>query len=228
MKQSYLIASVLAGGALAGGAGVLVFQTLKPATPPAAVSAQTQASTPAVAQPPAAAVPAPVAQVAAVAPSAASTPNTVVKKPAPAPARYAKILSITPIRQAGSESKQVCHQEQYQQQAPVQDSHRVTGSVIGGVLGGVLGHQIGGGNGKTAATVVGALAGGYAGNKTQENMQQRDQTIATRTICNTEEVPTKKIVGYNVRYSLDGKIGTVRKDHRPKGKTLPASNGQLL
>jgi uncharacterized protein YcfJ len=110
----------------------------------------------------------------------------------------------------------------------VQDSHRVAGSVVGGLLGGVLGHQVGGGNGKTAATVVGALAGGYAGNQVQQNLQKRDQTTGTRTICKTEQVPVEKTVGYTVRYSLDGKIGTVRKDHRPKGKTLPARDGELV
>ena len=162
--------------------------------------------------------------------STAAPAPTSAQAPAPAPvhARYAKILSVTPIKEASTETKQVCHQEQYQQQAPVQDSSRVTGSLIGGVLGGVLGHQVGGGNGKTAATVVGALAGGYAGNKAQQNLQQQDQTIGTRTVCRTEEVPVNKTVGYNVRYSLDGQTGTVRRNHRPKGKTLPARDGQLL
>jgi uncharacterized protein YcfJ len=127
-----------------------------------------------------------------------------------------------------TEPRQVCHAEQYQREAPVQDSNRLAGTVVGGLLGGVLGNQLGSGRGNTAATVAGALAGGYAGNKVQQNLQERDQITDTRTVCNTEDVPVEKIVGYTVRYSLDGRIGTVRMDEKPHGKTLPARNGELL
>lgn len=72
------------------------------------------------------------------------------------------------------------------------------------------------------------LAGGLAGNKVQEGMQQRDQVTSTQTICNTENVDKEKVVGYDVRYSLDGKTATVRMDEKPEGKTLPAKDGKLL
>lgn len=161
-------------------------------------------------------------------------PILIAAAPAPAPrpkpvhASYAKVLGVTPIKQTVSEPKQVCHQEQVAHQAPVQDNNRIAGSVIGGVVGGLLGNQVGGGNGKKAATVIGALAGGLAGNKVQEGMQQRDQVTSTQTICNTENVDKEKVVGYDVRYSLDGKTATVRMDEKPEGKTLPAKDGKLL
>ena len=103
-------------------------------------------------------------------------------------------------------------------QAPVQDQNRIAGSVIGGVLGGVLGNQVGGGNGKKAATVIGALAGGLAGNKVQEGMQQRDQVSSTQTICNEVNESSEKVVGYDVKYSLDGKTDTVRMNHKPRAR----------
>ncbi|WP_434631176.1 glycine zipper 2TM domain-containing protein [Chromobacterium sp. CV08] len=228
MKQPLLIAGLLGGGIALGAVGVAGIQALK----------SSKAETAAVASAPLAQASAPAVQ--ALAPSAASTvavqpasqPVAVAAAPAAPPkpvhATHARILSVTPIREAGTEPKQVCHQEQVVHQAPVQDENRIAGSVIGGVVGGLLGNQVGGGNGKKAATVIGALAGGYAGNRVQEGMQQRDQVTGTRTVCNTEDVKTEKIVGYNVRYSLDGKTGTVRMDQKPKGKTLPAKDGKLL
>ncbi|MCD5327060.1 glycine zipper 2TM domain-containing protein [Chromobacterium piscinae] len=232
MKQSVLIASVLGGGIALGAVGVAGIQAMKSSKPETAIVASAplaQASAPAIQALAPSAASSTLAQPApqASTPVAAAAPQP---KPAPKPvhATHAKILGVTPIREAGTEPKQVCHQEQVVHQAPVQDENRIAGSVLGGVVGGLLGNQVGGGNGKKAATVIGALAGGYAGNRVQEGMQQRDQVTGTRTICNTEETKTEKIVGYNVRYSLDGKTGTVRMDEKPKGKTLPAKDGKLL
>ena len=155
-------------------------------------------------------------------------PSAPAKPAAPVHATHARILAVTPIKETVNAPKQVCHQEQVTHQAPVQDQNRIAGSVIGGVLGGVLGNQVGGGNGKKAATVIGALAGGLAGNKVQEGMQQRDQVSSTQTICNEVNESSEKVVGYDVKYSLDGKTDTVRMNHKPKGKTLPAKNGKVL
>ncbi|WP_144410124.1 glycine zipper 2TM domain-containing protein [Chromobacterium vaccinii] len=226
MKQSVLIASVLGGGIALGAVGVAGIQAMKSSKPEAAIVASAplaQASAPAIQ----ALSPSAASSTLAQAAPQASTP-VAAAAPKPVHATHAKILGVTPIREAGTEPKQVCHQEQVVHQAPVQDENRIAGSVLGGVVGGLLGNQVGGGNGKKAATVIGALAGGYAGNRVQEGMQQRDQVTGTRTICNTEETKTEKIVGYNVRYSLDGKTGTVRMDEKPKGKTLPAKDGKLL
>ncbi|WP_083340781.1 glycine zipper 2TM domain-containing protein [Chromobacterium amazonense] len=232
MKQSVLIASVLGGGIALGAIGVAGIQALKPSKPETVAAASAplaQASAPAVQALPPSAASSTEAQAAAVAaPAAAVAPAAPKPAPKPVHANHAKILAVTPIKETVSEPKQVCHQEQVVHQAPVQDNNRIAGSVIGGVVGGLLGNQVGGGNGKKAATVLGALAGGLAGNKVQEGMQERDQVASTRTICNTENVDKEKVVGYNVRYSLDGKTGTVRMDQKPEGKTLPAKDGKLL
>ncbi|WP_206118772.1 glycine zipper 2TM domain-containing protein [Chromobacterium fluminis] len=240
MKQSLLIASVLGGGIALGGLGVAGYQAVK-SNPQTAAAPQQTASAPAAASAAVAVLPPTVASapaiVAAAAPTAAQTAQAVAKpaepsapaKPAaPVHATHARILAVTPIKETVNAPKQVCHQEQVTHQAPVQDQNRIAGSVIGGVLGGVLGNQVGGGNGKKAATVIGALAGGLAGNKVQEGMQQRDQVNSTQTICNEVNESSEKVVGYDVKYSLDGKTGTVRMDRKPKGKTLPAKNGKVL
>ena len=227
MKQSVLIASLLGGGIVLGAAGVAGYQALThkamppqtAASQPAAVVVTQAASVPQTAP---ASAPQPVA--AAVPPPVAATPPA---PPAPQHANYAKVLGAKPIYDTVQTTKTECHQEQVVRQAPVQDQHRVTGTLLGGVVGGLLGNQVGGGNGKTVATVVGAVAGGYAGNQVQDKMQRSDTYADTENRC--MEVPTtaKKVVGYQVRYSLDGKTGTVRMDHKP-GKRLPARDGQLL
>lgn len=232
MKQSVLIASVLGGGVALGAAGLAGYQALKQ---PSAVTASQPVAVAKAA--PAQAVPtsAPVAVAAAAAPQPASTPAAApttptpvaAAKPAPQHDAYARVLSVKPITEASTGSKQQCQDVQVQRQRPVQDQNRVAGTVIGGVLGGVLGHQVGSGHGNDVATVVGALAGGYAGNKAQERIQQNDTYTDTETRCQDVATTHRKIVGYRVRYTLDGKTGTVRMDHKP-GKRIPAQNGKLL
>ena len=227
MKQSVLIASVLGGGIALGAAGVAGYQALhhpaSSASQPVATAAKTapvNASAPAAST--AAAIIAANSQAPAKAAPAASS------QPAVTHDSYAKVLSVHPITTAvdkGSTTR--CHQEQVVRQKPVQDENRVAGTVIGGVLGGVLGHQVGNGRGNDAATVVGALAGGYAGNKVQQNMQKNDTYTDTENRCEDVAVHGRKIIAYQVRYTLDGKTGSVRMTHRP-GKRIPAHDGQLL
>ena len=91
-----------------------------------------------------------------------------------------------------------------------------------------MGNQIGGGTGKKIATVAGAAGGGYAGNKIQEGMQERDTYTTTQTRCNTVNDISDKVVGYDVRYMLDGKEGKVRMDRDP-GNQIPVNKeGQLI
>ncbi|WP_150629299.1 glycine zipper 2TM domain-containing protein, partial [Pseudomonas fluorescens] len=102
------------------------------------------------------------------------------------------------------------------------------GSVIGAVAGGLLGNQVGGGNGKKIATVAGAVGGGYAGNKVQEGMQERDTYTTTQTRCNTVNDISSKVIGYDVRYSLNGKEGKVRMDHEPGNEIAVDKEGKLI
>lgn len=141
---------------------------------------------------------------------------------------YAQVLAVEPVKTQIKTPREVCKDVTVTRQRPVQDQHQIAGTVLGAVAGGLLGNQIGGGTGKKIATVAGAAGGGYAGNKIQEGMQERDTYTTTQTRCNTVNDISDKIVGYDVRYMLDGKEGKVRMDRDP-GNQIPVNKeGQLI
>ncbi len=113
-------------------------------------------------------------------------------------------------------------------QRPVKDQHQIAGTAIGAVVGGLLGNQIGGGTGKKIATVAGAVGGGYAGNKVQEGMQERDTYTTTETRCSTVHDSSEKVVGYDVKYMLDGKAGQIRMERDPGSQIPVDKNGRLI
>jgi uncharacterized protein YcfJ len=135
---------------------------------------------------------------------------------------------VEPVKTQIKTPREVCKDVTVTRQRPVQDQHQIAGTVLGAVAGGLLGNQIGGGTGKKIATVAGAAGGGYAGNKIQEGMQERDTYTTTQTRCNTVNDISDKVVGYDVRYMLDGKEGKVRMDRDP-GNQIPVNKeGQLI
>lgn len=145
--------------------------------------------------------------------------------------QYAKVVSATPIRQTVNHPRQQCHEETVTHHKPVKDTHQIAGTAIGAVVGGVLGHQVGGGRGKTLATVAGAVAGGYAGKKVQENHQENATYTTQEQRCQTINDKSTKIVGYTVKYELNGTVHTTRMDHDPgdqvevqQGTTVVGSN----
>jgi len=140
---------------------------------------------------------------------------------------YAEVLAVQPVKETIKTPREVCKEVAVTRQRPVKDQHQIAGTVIGAVAGGLIGSQIGGGTGKKIATVAGAVGGGYAGNKVQEGMQQRDTYTTTETRCQTVTDTSEKVVGYDVKYQLDGKVGQVRMDHDP-GRQIPVANGQLV
>ncbi|HZX70086.1 MAG TPA: glycine zipper 2TM domain-containing protein, partial [Rhodanobacter sp.] len=71
--------------------------------------------------------------------------------------KYAKVVSVDPVRTAVNNPQQVCHDETVTHTAPPKDQHRIAGTAIGAVVGGLVGNQVGGGKGKTLATVAGAV-----------------------------------------------------------------------
>ena len=101
-------------------------------------------------------------------------------------------------------------------------------ALVGALAGGLLGNQIGGGTGKKVATVAGAAAGGYAGNQVQGNMQANDTYTTTETRCSTVTDTSEKVVGYDVRYNLDGKEGTVRMERDPGSQIPVDKEGRLI
>lgn len=140
---------------------------------------------------------------------------------------FASVLSADPIKETIKTPREVCKDVSVTRQRPVQDSNRIAGTAVGAVVGGLLGSQVGGGSGKKIATVAGAVGGGYAGNKVQESMQSRDTYTTVETRCSTVTDSHDKIVGYDVKYDIDGKVGRVRMDQYP-GAQIPLRDGELV
>ncbi len=145
--------------------------------------------------------------------------------------KYAKVVSVDPVRQSTNHPKQVCHDEVVTHRTPPKDQHQIAGTAIGAVLGGVLGNQVGGGKGKTLATVAGAVGGGYAGKRIEQSRQQGDVSTSTERRCSTVDNKSTRIVAYDVRYEYNGVTRTTRMDHDPgdrvevkEGVTAVSSN----
>jgi len=140
---------------------------------------------------------------------------------------FASVLAVRPVKETIQTPREVCKDVTVTRQRPVQDSNRLAGTAVGAVVGGLLGSQVGGGNGKKIATVAGAVGGGYAGNQVQGRMQANDTYSTTETRCSTVTDSHEKIVGYEVKYDLEGKSGQVRMDRDP-GQRIPVHDGQLV
>lgn len=129
--------------------------------------------------------------------------------------KYAKVVSVDPVRSTANNPREVCHDETVTHTAPPKDQHRIAGTAIGAVAGGLLGHMVGGGKGNTLATVAGAVGGGYAGNRIEASRQQAQVSTSVERKCSTVNNTSNKIVGYDVRYMYNGVTRTVRMDHDP-------------
>jgi len=140
---------------------------------------------------------------------------------------FAEVKAVKEVTETINTPRQDCQDVQVQKQAPVKDTNRIGGTVAGGVAGGLLGSTVGGGRGKTVATVAGAAAGAYAGNQVQKSMQEKDVVTSTETRCKTVNETSKKVVGYDVTYQLDGKQNMVRMAFNP-GHQIPVKDGQLV
>ena len=139
----------------------------------------------------------------------------------------AEVVAVEPVMTTVRTPRQVCGDEVVSHQAPTKDPKRVTGAVFGAVVGGVVGNQIGDGSGQTAATVAGAAAGGYAGSKIQKHVQDGNTTQSVEQRCKTTYDSAQQADGYQVRYRLGDREGTVRMDHDP-GRKIPVENGELV
>lgn len=138
--------------------------------------------------------------------------------------KYAKVVSVNPIRKSVNHPRQVCRDQVVTHTEPPKDQHRIAGTAIGAVVGGLLGNQVGGGRGKTLATVAGAVGGGYAGNRIEASRQQPQVTSSVERQCETVNNSSSKIVGYDVRYVYNGVTRTTRMDHDP-GERVQVQEG---
>lgn len=141
---------------------------------------------------------------------------------------YAEVVHVGPVHKRVMTSENVCNDVRVMHKAPVQDENRIAGTLMGGVLGGLLGNQVGKGVGNNLATVAGAAGGAYAGNRVQRDLQDKDTSTSTEQRCHTVERPHDTIVGYDVRYRLDGREDTVRMEQPPTGNRIPVEHGKLV
>lgn len=138
---------------------------------------------------------------------------------------YAQVISVVEVKEIVKTPREVCKDVVVEQPAPSKDENKILGTVAGAVVGGVLGHQVGGGRGKDLATVAGAAGGAYAGRKIQGSQQEKKAQPKVEKRCETVTDTTESIVGYDVKYRLDGKEGTVRMKKKP-GDRIPVKDGK--
>jgi uncharacterized protein YcfJ len=91
--------------------------------------------------------------------------------------------------------------------------------VAGAVVGGLLGNQLGKGDGKTLTTIAGAVGGGYVGREIDRGHVGGQTTQQTQRDCRTIADTKQTVTGYDVRYSVDGRIDHKRVSQNP-GKHL--------
>ena len=77
------------------------------------------------------------------------------------------------------------------------------------------------------ATVAGAAAGAFGGRKAQQTVQSGKVQASMRQRCETVMDTQVEVIGYDVRYELDGQVSTVRMDYHP-GKRIAVDNGQMV
>jgi len=237
MNKSLLIGLIVGAGATAGVGTVASLALRSPSeTPPEMVAAEPTVPSAAdealpfadeAAESTAPELSADADSVAPAAVTPAPAPAPHIATPARAQPRYARVVNVQPVSRTVSEPREVCHDVEVEQQAPVRDQHQIAGTVIGGVIGGVIGNQIGDGDGRKIAKIAGALGGAYAGNKVQERIQ-KSRTVTTvekqcETVYESREVPD----GYRVTYEWDGSTRTVKMDSDP-GDRLPVRGGEVI
>lgn len=147
-------------------------------------------------------------------PASPALPAARYSEPEPA---YAQVISVKPVRDERSQSRQRCRDVEVARRAPIKDENKVAGTAIGAVLGGVVGNQVGGGRGRDLATVAGAVGGGLAGRKIQENQQDRRTVTTVEQRCETvkEDVGSGDIIAYDIIYDYAGQTHKARLDYDP-------------
>jgi len=140
---------------------------------------------------------------------------------------YAEVVAITPVKRVEKRHDQECATVPVTRRREVKDDNRIVGTAVGAIVGGVVGNQVGGGRGRDLATVAGAVGGGYAGNRIQKGMQERDTYTTQEQRCKTVERPVERVVGYDVKYTLNGRTDSVRMNHEPGGR-IPVEDGKLV
>ena len=132
---------------------------------------------------------------------------------------YARVLSVDPIydEYAAPAHREVCYDQPVYRRA----SGSATPAIVGAIVGGVVGNQFGSGSGRDAATVAGALLGGSIARDSQRRDGYRDgyydrrPAYAQRCEVRTDYERRAEIVGYDVEYEYNGRIGHTRTETHP-------------
>jgi uncharacterized protein YcfJ len=86
------------------------------------------------------------------------------------------------------------------------------GTLVGGLVGAAIGRELG--HGRSGATAVGGIMGAAIGNEagSRRSVHYRDQEVCS-THYRTEY--EQRLVGYDVRYSYQGRVYQTRTDRHP-------------
>ena len=135
--------------------------------------------------------------------------------------RTARVIESRPVYEA-SGARQECWNPRaghYEEVRGHEGTDIGKGAAIGAVTGGVLGHPVGSGSGNTAATVGGALLGGILGHKVEQKNDRDEQTDLDRSRCRmVGDASSGGLLGYDVRYEVDGREYVTRTQHEPGGR----------
>ncbi|HUP98429.1 MAG TPA: glycine zipper 2TM domain-containing protein [Usitatibacter sp.] len=87
------------------------------------------------------------------------------------------------------------------------------GAAIGALAGGVLGHQVDSGGGTAAGAILGGILGHQLERRNDSNDTQNDLDFSR---CRTlGDSGSGNVVGYDVRYEVDGREYVARMDREP-------------
>lgn len=139
--------------------------------------------------------------------------------------RTARVIESRPVYESAAGSRQECWNPRaghYEELRAPEKTNVGKGAAIGAVTGGVLGHQVGSGSGNTAATVGGAVLGGILGHKVEQRNDRDEQTDLDRSRCRVVGDPgSGSVLGYDVRYELDGREYVTRMNREPGNTLVP-------
>ncbi|KFN47400.1 glycine zipper 2TM domain-containing protein [Arenimonas composti] len=127
---------------------------------------------------------------------------------------FANVLAAEPVTELRTGTREVCEEVAVERRRPERFGDR-DGAVVGAVVGGLIGNQVGGGNGRKLATVAGVVGGAYAGREIDRRHEGGQRYTDYETRCHTVSEPREEIVGYDVRYDLDGQVSLTRTAEQP-------------
>ena len=146
-------------------------------------------------------------------------------------AEHAEVSQVTPVMRTLRTPRQSCRDEEviYVQPQPQRDMRSIAGTVLGAIVGALAGNQIGNGDGRGIATGVGAAVGAYLGNRIQEKEKRSDNVfVNTDRRCFTTIDLQEVLIGYDVQYSVRGKMQRLVRTSYDPGKRIPMRSGKVL